>query len=121
MNKHPKVIFADTDEEIEVSGYSVSEKLVSICCDNPRENLSGFSIYEGERLIFDASGFIYRWDVVDQKENVIYYTNDPNYRQTEPWPDLSDIPEQAEPLTNEELTEAVADLMYEISAAQLGL
>lgn len=52
---------------------------------------------------------------------MIYYTNDPNYLQTEPWPDLSDIPEQAEPLTNEELTEAVADLMYDVSAAQLGL
>ncbi len=117
---HIKVIFAD-GEETEIFGYSVSENLVSVRCDNPRENLSGFSIYEGERLIFNASSFIYRWDVVDQKENAIYYTNDPDYRQTEPWAELCDIPEQAEPLTNEELTEVVADLMYEVSMARLGL
>ena len=108
-----KVVFADGGTFF-IRGHSAREDLVSLHYREPAENLSGF-------ILYGADGNIYRWDVVDQKENAIYYTNDPNYRQTEPWPDLSNIPEQAEPLTNEELTEAVADLMYEVSAAQLGL
>lgn len=116
-----EVVFTDSSEVVEVYGYSITENLVSICYNNPEENLSGFLIYEDRHLVFDGSGFTYRWDVVDQKPNEIFYTNDPNYRQTEPWPDLSNVLEKEEPLNNEELTEAVADLMYEVSAAKLGL
>lgn len=121
MNTHPKVVFADSSEAIEICGFSISEKLVSIRYDNPMENISGFSIYDGENKVFDGSDFTYRWDVVDQKPNEIFYTNDPDYRQTEPFQDLSEVQEQEEPLSNEELTEAVADLMYEVSMMQLGL
>ena len=121
MNTHLKVIFADSDEAIEIRGYSITEKLVSIHYDNPVENLSGFCIYEREDLVFDGSDFTYRWDILDQKPNEIYYTNDPDYRQTKLFPDLGDVQEPAEPLTNEELTEAVADLMYEMSLSQLGI
>lgn len=121
MSTNKKVVFAD-GKAFGILGYVISEKRVRLHYSEPSENLSGFIICdEAGNTIQNCSDFIYRWDVVDQKENVIYYTNDPNYRQTEPWPDLSDIPEQAEPLTNEELTEAVADLMYDVSAAQLGL
>lgn len=115
-----KVVYAD-GESFELNGYSIGENLVSLHYDNPTENLSGFCIYEGENKVFDGSGFTYRWDVVEQKTNEIYYTNNPDYRQTEPFPDLSNVQEQAEPLNNEELTEAVADLMYEVSMMQLGL
>lgn len=122
MNTYPKVVFADTDKAVEIYGYSITKNLVSLHYDNPIENLSGFSIYEGENLVFDASDFVYRWDVVDQKPNEIYYTNDPDYKQTEPFPDLSNVVlEQAEPLSNEELTEVVADMMYEVSLNKLGL
>lgn len=121
MNTNLKVIFNDSDEAVEIRGYSIIEKLVSIRYNNPEENLSGFSIYEGEELVFDGSDFTYRWDVVDQKPNEIYYTNDPDYRQTEPWLDLSNVQEQVEQLSNEELTEAVADLMYEVSMMQLDI
>lgn len=121
MNMHPKVKFSDSDEAVEIRGYSITEKLVSIRYDNPVENLSGFSIYDGDQLVFDGAGFTYRWDVVDQRQNEIIYTNDPDYRQTKPFPDLGDIPEQVEPLSNEELTEAVANLMYDVSRMQLGL
>lgn len=120
MGIHPKVVFTNS-EVVEIYGYSITENLVSLRYSKPVENTSGFSVYMGDGLVFDGSNFTYRWDVVDQKENEIYYTNDPDYRQMEPWPDMSNVPEQAEPLTNEELTEAVADLMYEVSAAKLGL
>lgn len=121
MKTYPTIVFTDSDEAVEIYGYSISKKLVSIRCNDPQENLSGFSIYEGENKIFDGSDFTYRWDVVDQRQNEIFYTNDPDYRQTEPFQDLSHVQEQAEPLSNKELTEAVADLMCEISMMQLGL
>lgn len=120
MSKNKKVIFAD-GKAFDILGYVISEKRVRLHYFEPSENLSGFVICdEACCVIKDCSDFKYRWDVVDQKANAIYYTNDPNYRQTEPWPNLSDVHEQAEPLSNEELTEAVADIMYEVSAAQLG-
>ena len=121
MNTHTKVVFNDSDETVGIRGYSITEKLVSIHYDNPVENLSGFCIYEGEDLVFDGSAFTHRWDVVDQRPNEIYYTNNPSYHQTKSFLDLGDTLEQAEPLTNEELTEAVADLMYEVSMMQLGI
>lgn len=116
------VLFKNEETPIEIYGYFISEEIVSLHYENPVENRSGFSILDKNGdVIFDASDYIYRWDVVDQKPDEIYYTNDPDYRQTVPWPDTSGIPEYTEPLSNEELTEAVADLMYEVSVAQLGL
>lgn len=121
MNTHSKVMFIDSSEVVEIRGFSITENLVSLHYDNPIENLSGFSIYNGDNLVFDGSDFTYRWDLVDQRPNEVFYTNDPDYRQTEPFPDLSEVPEQVEPLSNEELNECVADLMCEISMMQLGL
>lgn len=121
MKRYMKVVYKD-GVSCDIHGYTISKKLVSLHYQNPIENVSGFIICnEAGDVIKDCSDFKYRWDVIDQKENVIYYTNDPDYRQTEPWHELKTIPEQEEPLTNEELTEVVADLMYEVSAAQLGL
>ena len=95
---------------------------MSLNYKDQEENLSGFYIIDKDgRLLFDAYDFIYRFDVVDTKADEICYTNDKDYRQTEPWAELCDIPEQPQTLTNEELTEAVADLMYEVSMVQLGL
>lgn len=121
MKRYRKVIYKD-GVSCDIHGYSISKRLVSLHYQNPVENVSGFTICdEAGGVIKDCLDFKYRWDVVDHKENVIYYTNDPEYRQTEPLQDLGNIPEQTEPLSNEELTEAVADLIYEVSAAQLGL
>lgn len=116
-----KAVFAN-GEVISLNGYSISEDMVSLHYERPCENQSGFVIYsEAGEIVMDCSDFRYRWDVIDQKEDRIYYTNDPDHRQTEPWPEMNNVPEQAEPLSNEELTEAVADLMYEVSMAQIGL
>lgn len=123
MNTYKKVAFKD-GETFDILGYCIGKNIVEIHYKykDPKENLSGFIICdEAGDIIKDCSDFIYRWDIVDQRPDRIYYTNDPDYCQTEPFPDLSDIQEQAEPLTNEELTEAVADLMYEVSMMQLGM
>lgn len=121
MKKHKKVQYAD-GTIYDISGYSVSENLISLHYPEAAENFGGFSIInESGDIIKDCYDFVYRWDMVDRQEGVIWYTNDPEYRQTAPWPDLSGVPDQEEPLSNEELTEAVADLMYEVSALQLGL
>lgn len=121
MSMYPKAVFAD-GEEFELVGYSISEKVISLHGKEPVENREGFIIYDGSGgMIKDCSDFIYRWDVVDQRENEICYTDDPECRQIGPWADLSNAREQVEPLSNEELTEAVADLMYDVSMLQLGL
>lgn len=121
VTQYKKVVYKD-GVCADIRGYSIREKLVSLHYHNPTENLSGFSICdESGRIMRDCSDFVYRWDTVDQKPDEIWYTNDKNYRQTEPWSDLSSIMAQEEALSNEELTEAVADLMYEVSMAQLGL
>lgn len=116
-----KVVFAD-GEAFALNGYSIQEDLVSLHYREPAENQSGFTIYnEAGNVVAECLDFVYRWDVVDQKKGTIYYTNNKDYRQTAPWPDISGIQEYMEPLSNEELTEAVADLMYEVSVVQLGL
>ena len=116
-----KVVFAD-GEAFALNGYSIQENLVSLHYREPTENKSGFTIYnEAGNVVAECLYFVYRWDVASQKKGTIYYTNDKDYRQTVPWPDTSGIPEYTEPLSNEELTEAVAELMYEVSVAQLGL
>lgn len=121
MSMYPKAVFAG-GEEFDLIGYSISEKVVSLRGQGLVEHDKGFIIYDGNgEKVKDCLDFVHRWDVVDQRKNEICYTNDPDYRQTEPFPNLSNVREQVEPLSNEELTEAVADLMYEVSIAQLGL
>lgn len=111
---------------IPIRGYSQNGKVICIGAKDGEklsENLSGFKIVKGDSIICDASDFKYRWDVINHREGMIYYTNDPDSKQTTPFRALneSDVLIQEESLSNEELTEAVADLMYEISAAKLGL
>lgn len=123
MKSYLRVIFKDDKEGkgIDICGYSKSNNKISLYYKNPVENNSGFIIVNEENKIVDCTKYKYRWDVIDQKENMICYTDNQRYQQTEPWSDLSDVPQYEETLSNEELTEAVADLMYEVSMAQLGI
>lgn len=116
-----KLKFNNSNKLITINGYSTLKNVIALYYVDPVENLSGFQICENNSVIVDAPEFKYRWDVLDHKSNAIYYTNDSNYKQTEPWPDMSDVPEPVEPLSNEELTECIAELMYESSLRQLGL
>lgn len=105
---------------VEIEGYMCSDNLASISGKNIEENTSGYIIYgEQDEVVADCSGYKYRWDVLENDPNRIFYTNIEGYVQTEPLPKDDAI--VAEPLNNEALTECVADLMYEVSLMQLGM
>lgn len=116
-----KYVLYNDGEKKTLNSYMLNPDLISLSYPNIEENLSGFSIYDGnDNLIMDCSDFIYRWDVLEDSNNKIYYTNSPDNVQTRKF-NTDDQEEEVEPLNNGELTEAVADLIYELSVTQLGL
>lgn len=119
-----KAKFNDSEEFITLRGWVIGGNQVTMVTDDigKSENLSGFKLYadDEETVIRDCSDYVYRWDIYTEKKDQITYTNSETYRQGEP--SKTETPKEiVDPLTNEELTEAVADLMYEVSASQLGL
>ncbi|MDE6405998.1 MAG: hypothetical protein K2M20_10170 [Lachnospiraceae bacterium] len=126
-----KMYFNDTDTPVEIFGFMDTEDgRISILCESPTENNSGFRIFEEtdseKTLIFDGSDYKYRWDVLKENRppDEIWYTNIPSCQQTEPWPvhpDPDDAIILEDPLSAQELTEAIADLMCEVSMMQLNI
>lgn len=119
-NKLYKIRYNDQDVYIDIRGYMISNDLVSLSYPNVEANISGFIIYQDDEIIADCSEFKYRWDVLENNPNQIYYTNDPDNVQEKAF-NHENMVEDIDPLNNEELTECVADLMYEMSLAQLGM
>lgn len=125
MKQKYTIRYKNRKDKIEIDGYSWRENIIGITYPGAEkeENLSGLELYapNGE-LLLDCSDFKYRWNVLEDIPNKIYYTDKKENVQTQKFPvNNEDCEEEAEPLTNEELTEAVADLMYEVSIVQLGL
>lgn len=118
-----KIKFNDSDKYIKLQGYATGKDIVTIVADGIKENLSGFIIYGDDEAteMLECSDYVYRWDIYEQRENQIIFTNSETYRQRKPSPSVEPPAEIVDPLTNEELTEAVANLMYEMSLSQLGL
>lgn len=119
-NKRYKIKYNNQDTYIEIIGCMISGDLVSLSYPNADINTSGFVIYQGNEIIMDCSDFKYRWDILEDDSNKIYYTNDPENVQKKAF-NHENMVEDIDPLSNEELTECVADLMYEMSLAQLGM
>lgn len=112
-----KAKFNNSETFIQIQSWSIGSSLVTMIADGITENLSGFVLYEddGVTVVMDCSDFIYRWDIYDQREDRITLTNSETDRQRKPDQDAGSPKEIIDPLSNEELTEAVADLMYEVS------
>ncbi len=95
----------------------------------PTDNASGFKLFQGKKMIEDFSGYKKKYNVLTKAQDVIFLTDREDSAETENdrvdkymyVPATEDIHEDIDPLTNEELTECVADLMYEMSAATLGI
>lgn len=119
-NKQYKIRYNGQDTYIDIRGYMISNDLISLTYPNVETNTSGFIIYQDDEIIADCSEFKYRWDVLENNPNQIYYTNDPDNVQEKAF-NHENMVEDIDPLNNEELTECVADLMYEMSLAQLGM
>lgn len=119
-NQQYKIKYNDQDTYIDIKGYMISSNLVSLTYPNAEVNTSGFIIYQDDEIIADCSEFKYRWDVLEDNPDKIYYTNSADNVQEKAF-SHENIVEDIDPMTNEELTECVADLMYEVSLAQLGM
>ncbi len=117
-----KIKFNDSKEYIALQGYAIGTNIVTVVADGIKEDLSGFILYEDDEVteVLDCNDYVYRWDIYTEKKDQITFTNSETDRQGKPA--LTEMPKEiVDPLSNEELTEIVADLMYEVSAAQLGL
>lgn len=123
MKEKYRIKYNDSDNLIELSGLGEQEHIVVLYYPTVSVNLNGFIIYNPDGTIYkDCSEYKYRYDILEDKLNVIYYTDLEDMVQTEKWHlSNSDYVMEEEPLTNAELTECVADLMYETSLMQLGM
>lgn len=93
------VKFLNEETKKYLDGYGVSKKIISLVCPNQEENLNGFILYDDDgNTVKDCSDFVYRWDVLENDQSKIYYTNDPNYKQKIKFSDMK----FEEPKTSEE-------------------
>lgn len=124
--------FNDSEEAYEISSYRImNQNLVILKGENlPQGKTSGFKLLRDDGMVdVDCSDFTTKYNVLTNFENVLMYSNNENIVETEDNPACQyctsprqeDIREDVDPLTNEELTACVAELMYESSLRQLGL
>lgn len=91
--------YKNKNEAIRLLSCSIGEKMVFVSHPNQEENLNGFILYDDDgNTVKDCSDFVYRWDVLENDQNKIYYTNDPNYKQKIKFSDMK----FEEPKTSEE-------------------
>ena len=122
MKKSYKIKYNDSETTIDLNGYGLQDHIVSLYYPNAEENLGGFILYAPDgNVLKDCSEFKYRYDILEDNPDAIYYTDLEELVQTEKWNVGDSDTVEEEPLTNEELTACVADLMYETSLIQLGL
>lgn len=117
-----KVRYNGADEVMELNGVGIQDHFVSLHGQDIAVNLSGFVLYAPDGTVFrDCSGFRYRYDILEDNPDAVYYTDREDMIQTEKWNVSGGGQVEEEPLTNEELTECVAELMYETSLMRLGI
>lgn len=132
MKKRAYIKYKNADEIICLNGYSVSENMIKVIFTEPYPFKNcGFDLYDTNgSLVKDCSDFIYRWDILNAdnttQPNTIVFTDNMDLQQTMPFWAKEEIDKEVantpdEPLTNEELTEAIADLICEVSLMQLNI
>lgn len=124
-----KIRFNDSETVYDVTAVRMHGNIVILKGTGLPNNTSGFKLF-GSREEKDYSEYRYIFNVITKFENVVMLSNDEGFIETEdnpagryyhePDPDAEQETIE-DPLTNEELTEAVANLMYETSMMQLGM
>lgn len=118
-----------------LEGYSISHNIITLHYDQngsiPITSDKGFQIYDAnDNLIIDGTDYIYRWDTLNEKNPTqpftVAYATHSNFKQKYPYMTQDEAEQEAknipvEPLTNEELTSTIAELLYETSLMQLGM
>lgn len=118
-----KVKFNDSDNFIKLDSYVLYQDKVDMQGQGITENLSGFILYEDdeETIVRDCSEYKHKWNIYTERENGIVLTESETDRERKPNPDAEKPVEIVDVPNNEELAECIADLMYELSASELGL
>lgn len=117
-----KVKFNNSDAFVQLTSYGIRQHLVQLFAPNLVWDLGGFMIYEDDEktVVFDGTDYIYQWNVITEWENGVALTDSKTWRETPP--DPNDVPiEVVDPLSIDELTDLVGELMFELSLIQLGL
>lgn len=126
-----EISFNDSEETYKISSYRIrNQNLIILKGENlPQGKTCGFKLIRDDGSVdTDYSDYTVKYNVFTEIENVLMFSNSEDNIETEDnpagrychTPDPEDIREDVDPLTNEELTECVADLMYESSLRQLG-
>lgn len=117
-----KVKFNSSETFIPLLGYGIQPHLVHLFAPNLVWDLDGFILYEDdeETVVLDGSNYIYQWNVITERENGVILTDSETWRETPPDPNAVSV-EVVDPLSVDELTDLVGDLMFELSAIKLGL
>lgn len=120
--------FNDHEQVYEITSIRHKHGIVVLKGEGlPEENTSGFRLIDGNAVVEDYSEYRTKYNVITQKAGVMALskgmveTKENSAATLLYTPQEKEIVEDVEPLSNEELTEAVAELMYEVSTAQLGL
>lgn len=122
MKNRYKVKYNGNNELIVLNGYGIQEHIITLYYSDVTENLDGFILYDSEGNVFkDCSDYKYRYDILENDPKSILYTDLEGFVQTEKLNNNYSNIVNEEPLTNQELTECLADLMYEMSLTQLGI
>ena len=118
-----KVKFNDSDNFIKLDSYVLYQDKVDMQGQGITENLSGFILYEDdeETIVRDCSEYKHKWNIYTERENGIVLTESETDRERKPNLDAEKPVEIVDVPNNEELAECIADLMYELSASELGL
>lgn len=127
-----QIKFNDSDKIYNITSFrQIGGNLIIMKGNNlPAENTSGFKrVQDDGTELKDYSEFTTKYNVLTPAEGMIMLSNSEEHIETEEnpasqysyTPSDEDIQEDVDPLNNEELTECVADLMYEVSMMSLGL
>ena len=123
-----KIQFNDHEQIYTITLFRKNANFIILKGDGiPAENTSGFKVLDSDRVKADYSSYTTKYNVITPAEGMLLLSTGIVETEDSPagayiyTPKPEEIKEDVDPLTNEELTECVADLMYESSLRQLGL
>lgn len=118
-----KVKFNSSEIFTSIHRCQIAPNFVKLVAEDLVWDLSGFVMYEDdeETIIRDCSDYNYQWNIYTDIPNGVVLTNSETEKEKEPDPNAPKPMELLDPLTNEELTECVADLMTEVDMIKMGI
>ena len=104
---------------VPLTTVAISPHVITLKGDDLEFNSSGFILYEDDGVTVhkNCRRFIYKYNKYTNYDNGFMVTDIPDASETDPGKEV----EIVDPLSNDELTEVVADLMFQVDCLTLGL